>query len=346
MPEMPKGLLRRGRIYYLRVWRNNREIWRSLHTENFIEARRLLDRYRHGTVLDRPRVTVEEAGRKWIATYVPTQQAAGTAKNTVARFERFIVPYLGHMLLGAVEPNDLLDFRLWVERRRTVRGKPPSALYVKHVMATVQTLMNWAVDSGLIDRTPYRRGMAPKIPDKLRAAYTREQVAVLAALPGSLGLSVRVALGTGARWGELRKMEARDIGPDGMLRFVQPKTGKAVSVPIDPELLGAIRGHVGRLVPFEWSASFNRAVRRESGIKDFTVKRCRDTYATLALEDGLNVNALRLVLGHSSVRVTEVYARPGESFIKAEAERLFERRSSTVAVEPTGNAVTPDTKTG
>jgi integrase len=85
-----------------------------------------------------------------------------------------------------------------------------------------------------------------------------------------------------------------------------------------------LRGHVGKLVPFERkdNPSFNRSVRLRSGVQEFSAHRCRHTFATQWLAHGGNIGALQVALGHSVITTTMRYARPTEELLRREAERL------------------------
>ena len=64
-------------------------------------------------------------------------------------------------------------------------------------------------------------------------------------------------------------------------------------------------------------------VRKTSGVQNFNPHVCRHTFATRAIERGMNVKALSAVLGHSDVRFTmQRYVHTEDDFIRAEMDKL------------------------
>lgn len=134
---------------------------------------------------------------------------------------------------------------------------------------------------------------------------------------------IRLALGTGLRWGELCRSQAAHVEGE-MLTVSQTKSGRVRRVPLAPELLREIRGRVGRLVPYAEGSpgSFTKAVRRATGLEAFHVHQLRHTFACQWIERGGSLAALQQILGHASVVTTQRYARLSDDAVRREAERL------------------------
>lgn len=82
-------------------------------------------------------------------------------------------------------------------------------------------------------------------------------------------------------------------------------------MPLSAELVGELRGRVGRLVPYPTGSpgSFAARVRRRTGIGGFHVHQMRHTFACQRLERGGALAALQQILGHASITTTQRYAR-------------------------------------
>jgi integrase len=143
-------------------------------------------------------------------------------------------------------------------------------------------------------------------------------------VPDPHGFVVRLALGTGLRWGELTRATTSDI-QDGVLLVHHTKSTKMRRVPLPPDLLAEPRNRVGKLNQFPVSDHFNRAVRLRSGAERFHVHQCRHTFACRWLERGGSLAALQQILGHSTIVITQRYARISGDLVKAEADRINAR---------------------
>ena len=122
------------------------------------------------------------------------------------------------------------------------------------------------------------------------------------------------------------RADARHLTRDGWFTVEHTKSGRARRIPLadtDPELCREVRCRVGKLLPYRESSvgTFNRTVRRLTGLPKFTHHQLRHTFATRWLEHGGNLVALQDVLGHSDIKLTQRYARVTAEFVRTEARR-------------------------
>ena len=329
MPKLPKGLFKRkGRSgWYLRVFRGGREKWVALGSD-FTVARRRAREIRLGTVpLAQCRLTVRQAGERWLETYVQTQRNQKGQKLTLHRFRKYVAPYFGHMLLERVTGEDVRAFRLKLERSSGL-----SVTSIWHLLADVRCLLRWCEDAGLVDRCPFPRRVMPRLQERPPDRLTDEEAAALRALPDPHGFVCRLALATGLRWGELTRAQASEI-ERGFLLVHHTKSRKVRRVPLAPDVLAEVRMRVGRLVGFAEGSpgSFAKAVRKGTGIERFHVHQMRHTFACQWLERGGSLAALQQILGHASIVTTQRYARIADEMVMREARRVaFGERDSGV----------------
>jgi integrase len=236
-------------------------------------------------------------------------------------------PFLGHLLLQRVTQQHVRSYRAWLD------SKCKSPVTVKHILSDARCFFNWAVDAGYIDRSPFPKRIMPRIQERPPDRLWDEEVEAVIRIPDPHGFVVRFALATGLRWGELTRARSADI-QEGVLVVAQTKSGKVRRVPIPKWFEPELRRRIGKLVPFSSPGQFNGAVKRLSGVKRFHVHQLRHTFACRWVERGGSLAALQQMLGHSTVVMTQRYARISDDLVKAEAERLEGRTvAATVAAE-------------
>ncbi len=326
MPKLPRGMFKRGSSFYTRIHRGGRDRWVSLGGSYEHACRRLqeLRGFEGQGSLPDPSASVRMVAKTWLAVRVATSRNERGLRLARTRVEKYLEPYMGTMKLSSVTPDDLRQYRLWLER------KSISAQTVKHLLSDARCFFYWCEDSGYIEKAPVPRRLLPRIQEKPPERLTDVEIAKLTSLPEPYGFVARLGIGTGLRWGELCRAQASDV-ERGMLVVSQTKSGRVRRVPLSPELLAELRQHVGRLVPFSYESKSSLAsmIRRESGVKRFHLHLMRHTFACRWLEDGGNLAALQLILGHQSITTTQRYARLTDEVVSREAARLA--RQKTVA---------------
>jgi integrase len=261
---------------------------------------------------------LEDAHRRWRAGYVATARNTKGQRDTATRYVKHVAPILGQRRLSSLTGEHVRDVAL------RLGEKGLSAQTVSHVLADLRCFLLWCVDEGLLDRSPFPRRVMPRIQERPPDRLTDDEVGAVTRLEESHGFLIRFGLGTGLRWGEMIRAQRAHLEGDVLL-VAHTKSGKVRRVPIaDRSLLWEIRGKVGRLVPFAENGpgSFNRTVRRQTGLERFHVHQLRHTFACRFLEHGGSLAALQQILGHASIATTQRYARLGDEFVRAEALRV------------------------
>ena len=274
--------------------------------------------------------TVRELAGEWLSLYIAAARNEKGRALAKARVERYLVPFFGDMLAIEVTGDTFRGYKGHLEglmRPAAEDAKPKRQLTdqtVIHVLSDARSLFLWAVESGFLSRSPFPRRLLPKAQELAPRDLSDEELVKVTATPGEYGLACRIMAGTGVRWGELVGLKSTDI-KNGALQVPAPKTKKLRRLPVPPALLSELRGHIGKIVSFEsgYVASFDRMVRKLSGVSDFGAHRCRHTFATRWLVKGGNLGALQVALGHASITTTMRYAKPSEELLHRESKRLW-----------------------
>lgn len=314
MPRVPKGMFKRkGRGWYTRIHAGGKDRWVALGKD--LGAAKTKFHQARAAPMIPPKATVAQLSRKWLETYIPTARSAYGQGQAASLVRRFLDVYFGPKLVSKVTADDLREYRLWAESKRL------SPASVRHVLGDARCFLNWCEDCGFIARNPFPKRLMPKLQERPPDRLTDEEVRAVSSVPDPYGFVVRLALATGMRWGELTRVTSSDIR-DGVLTIHHTKSSKLRRVPLPPELLSELRLRVGKLVPFASSGQFNTRVRILSGVWRFHVHQCRHTFACRWLERGGSLVALQQLLGHSTVVMTQRYARISDELVIAEARRL------------------------
>ncbi len=241
------------------------------------------------------------------------------------RTRDFIEPFMGERVLADVRPDDVREYRLWLQM------KDLAPRTVRHLLTDLRCLLRWAVESEHLVRSPFPRGVMPRIQETSPDRLLDDEVAAVLSIPEPQAFIVRLALGTGLRWGELCRAEAAHV-EGAMLVVSQTKSTRVRRVPLSPALIREILSKSGPLVPYTQGSagSFSKFVRRHSGVARFHAHQLRHTFGCRWVEAGGSLASLQQILGHASVVTTQHYARLSDESVRREAERVRETGGSLV----------------
>jgi integrase len=120
------------------------------------------------------------------------------------------------------------------------------------------------------------------------------------------GISARVALATGARWGEVATIKPSQIA-NGLITYSGTKSGKNRSIPIDKRLQSLIMDNAPLV---DGMNTFKRAMPKLNLQlpKGQMTHVLRHTFASHYMINGGNIITLQRILGHASITMTMRYA--------------------------------------
>ncbi len=179
---------------------------------------------------------------------------------------------------------------------------------------------------------------------------SREEVARLLKALGNLKhrTVAMVLYGAGLRLSEALGLELQDIDSDRMVITVRHGKGDLDrQVVLSVVLLGALRAYWRAYRPWSWlfpgqeperplvGRTVQRAVReaaQRAGIaKAVTPHVLRHTFATHLLESGTDLRVIQTLLGHRSLRTTQIYTHVGTARLRSVRSPLDDLMAEVVA---------------
>jgi integrase/recombinase XerD len=158
---------------------------------------------------------------------------------------------------------------------------------------------------------------------------------------GSLSIAVRLMVATGLRVGELCKLRALDISPDGASLRVHGKGSRDRVTYISDRHFRAelarlvdarrradgptapllVNRHGSKLKPQSVRQRLHRAAAAAGLARRITPHMLRHTAATLLIETGVDIRIVQRLLGHSSIATTEIYTHVSDEALRTSLER-------------------------
>jgi integrase len=244
-------------------------------------------------------------------------------KRALAEFMDFV----GDIHLSKVTHKQGEDFKLF----RLEKVKPVSVnIFVRQIKAAFETAVRWEY----LKENPLKKVKQYKVADDdLPKFLTKPEVnALLDAIPaGHFKLFILFCLYTGCRRGEALNLRWEDVDMEtGMLKFRLTKTGKSRVVPLNDVLMNEFKNlhkNGDRVFPFHANFVTHKFKKylRASGIpsrESLHLHSLRHTFASHMIMAGVDLMTVSKLLGHATVRTTELYAHLVPDHIKASIARL------------------------
>ena len=301
-----------------------------------VKAQRILDIQKDGLVdwekLKKSRITLVS----WLEDFVTCEAQLSPSgvvskRNAKVRVEEYLAS-IGKpdLRLADVDREFCRGFVAFLRTCKSHRGKETiSDTTARLLMARVAAAMNKAVVEGLIPSNPFKALEAkekPKIRASRREFLTVDELKVLINTPCRCDIVKKAFLFscfTGLRYSDMRSLLWSEVhtAADGETRYIehrQVKTKKTVTIPLSEEALRWMPQQVDGIDrvfhELKVSTSTVEVVLKE-WMKDCKIDKhityhcSRHTAATTLLTLGANLYVVSKLMGHSSIQMTEVYAK-------------------------------------
>lgn len=215
-----------------------------------------------------------------------------------------------------------IDYMLTTYRPK---GKPIAASTRNTYYQIFNGALNAAVRAKRILRNPFNemdKSEKPKMPESVRSYMTIEEVRALIATPmenKEVKSAYLFSCFCGLRISDILRLKWKDIFVDnGQYRLAvsMQKTREPIYLPLSNEALKWMPERGDKTADehvFDLPTTVNQLIKpwaKAAGIsKRFTFHTARHTFATMLLTLGADLYTVSKLLGHTSVKITQVYAK-------------------------------------
>lgn len=321
------GVYKRGKTWWGRAQRGNREHRRSLKTtDKGIAEKRLrqwLEELEAVAWGDRPSRTFTQASERFIKEHMPVLKPKAAQRYGVSILH--LIEHMGNLPIASIGSAEMTEFET---ARRTAGAAAPT---IRRDLACLSSILGCCVDWEWIEVNPVpaqmrrrRRKGLKESPGRTRYLSHEEEASLLAAATPDVRRAIDFALATGLRleeqfsltWAKIDQSRKR------IILGKETKAGVPREIPIEDraaQILAQMPRHIKCPYVF-WhddgdergATRYNNMTKglagavRRAGLKDLCWHDLRRTYGCRKINDeNLRMEQVQQLLGHHSVTVTE-----------------------------------------
>jgi|SRR5580692_1919742 integrase len=286
---------------------------------------------------DTPDVTFGQAAEEWLTRAENRVRAHETARIHV---RRHLLPAIGSIALRQLSS---IDVNRWIAHQ--LRSAAPGT--VKRQFNTLRAILNDAVRSGLIEKSPCRNA------DPIRGAVARQRFLTIEELVSLLAIAEKEAgwlsdfilwaVHSGMRKGEVQALlwsDIRELGSDRLIVQIRnSKSGQPRTITSTRTMRGIVERQKSRRIhgdervfPVSKMTLRRRweAARRRAGLGDVTIHDLRRTHSTHAAISGVDLRTLAARIGHTDLTMLQKHYAAVVGSANEEAAEKIERAFQTI----------------
>lgn len=332
-----------------------------------------IDCYRDADLSEQGNMTLSEWIEKWLTSYAEPTLRESTVRGYRSDVRHHIKPALGNKMLRSITQRDVQKFYNALGRK-TYKASDGNErrladATVRGVHMLLHEIMEAAVRSRLIVMNPTDGTVIPKLNRPPMKILNEEQLdkfmKAIRAEPlwydffyTEITTGLRRGEICGLKWcdldetnGTLKIYRSIHSAPGGALEVGNPKTKKGTrTILLPPSTLHVLKER-RKMALTEWifpsllepekptapSAAYHRlkVILKAAGLPDIRFHDLRHTFATTALEHGLDVKTLSAIIGHiSSATTIDIYSHITGAMQRQAAQKIERGIGHSEAYEP------------
>ena len=217
----------------------------------------------------------------------------------------------------------------------SIKDNKIKARSINRKMSSLNSFYKFLQKSGIVDKNPVRVLHAQRLPERLptflKESETEELLNVVEFESGFKGLTDKLICelfyATGMRRNELQQLREQDIEWGLKQVRILGKGNKERLVPVSGALLDSMRDYLaakqelpehdshvffnlengGQLYPMYIHRIVTQNISKTTTLKKKSPHVIRHSFATHLLNNGANIQAIKDLLGHSSLAATQIY---------------------------------------
>ena len=340
------GVFTKRGNYWIDYYANGRRVREKVGpsktlAKNALMRRRVL--VAEGKFLDiktEQRTRFKEFADIWVRDYGKTKKSF---ESTAALYLKRLGPFFGDKYLHEITPQLVQRYQSVRRSQKNYKKKLPSPAYINRELACLKCMFNRAVEWGYTKDNPVKKVKFFKENNARTRFLEKDELKTLLDCSDELLKSVILfAVNTGMRLGEIQGAKWGDVNFErGFITLRKTKNGETRFVPINRTVKEMLHNLIVTTksqdayifcnkagFPYNPRSPFKRALTKAK-IIDFRFHDLRHTAASYFVMGGIDLNTVRVILGHKSIRMVLRYAHLSDTH-QAKAVAVLDELMDTI----------------
>ena len=284
------------------------------------------------TITEKPKeiITFKEFAKTWLDVYVKNNNRLSEQQHKEGCMRLYLVPYFGKYPLNEIGNIDIENFKAKMMKTKL------SGDSINHFLSTLSTCLKTAVEWEILKSIPKIKRLKVT-PNKFDYLTEEESGQILAHAEGQIKEMIFFCLKTGVRFGELIALDWNDIDFQekqitirrSIVRGIMgsTKSNKIRYIPlissVSDMLIKRVKSSgfvfMRNKKPFSQHYSCKRLYQacRKAGLRKIGWHKLRHTFASHLAQNGVAIQVIKELLGHSDIATTMRYAHLSPSALRS-----------------------------